>query len=132
MAYEHKRDLTETKYENNKTHSIEGICNRDGCDNEIPPGRSAYCSNYCSRLVKNNRLYDARRRETSEDNLRYNSQEKIRTCLQCSHHFPSDGPWNRICSHCTRNSRAPPRARAVHVAGEKGTSVREYVDGNYF
>ena len=23
-----------------------------------------------------------------------------RACLKCGAHFPSAGPWNRICPHC--------------------------------
>ena len=77
------------------------ICNREGCDNEVPAGRRKYCCSQCGKI--------AHRRmaalELTQNRVRSQDEHldvKSRTCLRCNTRFKSDGPWNRLCPKCKR------------------------------
>ena len=77
------------------------ICQRPGCNREIPQGRRKYCCSTCSRAVNRQRVLvtaHALRVTTENDNF----ELKLRSCLSCGAEFLSDGPWNRICPRCKR------------------------------
>ena len=76
--------------------------------NEIPPGRSLYCSNRCGRAACKLRERLALRIHADT------SQRARRSCLRCGTEFMGDGPWNRICPYCKRTQ---PDVQIIGVHG---------------
>jgi predicted nucleic acid-binding Zn ribbon protein len=77
------------------------ICERPGCNHEVPYGRRKYCSDACGRSTNRNKAAAvalAVRLNVENENF----DVKVRRCLCCGTPFQSDGPWNRICSRCKR------------------------------
>jgi len=93
------------------------LCQRPGCGALVPEGRRKYCSDRCARIVNRDSAAARARRRTAAIQARGGPHVARRYCLACNKPFLSEGPWNRICPHCSeRNVAAPPRASAVHVA----------------
>jgi hypothetical protein len=92
------------------------LCQRPRCGAPVPEGRRKYCSDRCARIVNRDSAAARARRRTAAVEARGGPHMALRICLSCSHSFLSEGPWNRICPHCSeRNVAAPPRASAVHL-----------------
>ncbi|NQT51313.1 hypothetical protein HQ576_04650 [bacterium] len=91
-------------------------CQRPGCGRPIPDGRRKYCCDRCGRVVnRDTAVARARRREAALASAG-GHQVGTRVCLSCNRRFLSEGPWNRICPHCSeRNLTVPPRASAAHI-----------------
>ena len=91
------------------------LCQRPRCGAPVPEGRRKYCSDRCARIVNRDSSAARARRRTAAIEAKGGPQVAARVCLSCSHPFLSEGPWNRICPHCSeRNVTSPPRASAVH------------------
>jgi len=88
------------------------ICQREGCNRVVPPGRRKYCSEDCSKIV--NRRSAAERSRLRAQAYRRERMVKYapRTCLSCGENFLSEGPWNRICAACSEHNNAFSHARA--------------------
>ena len=88
------------------------ICQREGCQNVVPPGRRKYCSVECSKIV--NRRSAAERSRMRAQAYRRERRVKYapRMCLSCGHSFLSEGPWNRICGACSERNNVYSFARA--------------------
>ena len=81
------------------------ICQREGCNRPVPPGRRKNCSVECSKIV--NRRSAAERSRLRAQAYRRERMVKYapRLCLSCGDSFLSEGSWNRICDTCReRNS----------------------------
>ncbi len=80
------------------------ICQRDGCNRPVPPGRRKYCSVECSKIV--NRRSAAERSRLRAQAYRRERMVKYapRDCLSCGRSFMSEGPWNRICGGCSERN----------------------------
>jgi len=98
------------------------ICQRDGCHNEVPPGRRKYCGEKCAAIVNKQSaaIRSQRYYRTTFTSLKKTYTPRI--CLSCNRKFRSEGPWNRICPVCSeRNANySPLRSRAVPVASSVG------------
>lgn len=88
------------------------ICQREGCNRVVPPGRRKYCSEECSKIV--NRQSAAERSRLRAQMYRRQQMVKYapRTCLSCGEEFPSEGPWNRICPSCSDHNTAVSYSRS--------------------
>jgi hypothetical protein len=77
------------------------MCQREGCNRPVPPGRRKYCSVECSKIV--NRRSAAERSKLRAQAYRRERMVKYapRICLACQSTFMSEGPWNRICGQCS-------------------------------
>jgi len=97
------------------------ICKRPGCNNEIPLGRRKYCSSECSKAM-NRKTAAVRAEEAYRESIRFrHAKMGIRACLSCGKRFLSEGPWNRICTHCTeRNASVSARAYSTSMRGSGG------------
>jgi len=95
------------------------ICQRPGCNNPIPPGRRKYCSSECSKIM-NRQTAAQRADEAYRKSIKFRrAKVSIRTCLSCSKRFLSEGPWNRICPHCSeRNSAVSARSYGASFGGD--------------
>ncbi len=92
------------------------LCQRPRCGAPVPEGRRKYCSDRCARIVNRDSSAARARRRATAIEARGGPNVAPRICLSCRHPFLSEGPWNRICPHCSeRNVAAPPRASAVHL-----------------
>ena len=113
------------------------ICQREGCNRPVPPGRRKYCCEECSKIV--NRRSAAERSRMRAQMYRREQMVKYapRTCLSCGQDFLSEGPWNRICSDCSEHNSAYSysRARGNHLSSpdsdETGLEPDE-LDGDQF
>ena len=88
------------------------ICQREGCNRVVPPGRRKYCCVECSKIV--NRHSAAERSRMRAQAYRRERMVKYapRPCLSCRSPFMSEGPWNRICPSCGERNSAYSYARA--------------------
>lgn len=92
------------------------LCQRPRCGAPVPEGRRKYCSDRCARLVNRDSASARARRRAACIEARGGPHVASRICLACGQPFLSEGPWNRICPHCSeRNVAAPPRASAVRL-----------------
>ena len=92
------------------------LCQHPRCGAHVPEGRRKYCSDRCARIVNRDSSAARARRRTAAIEAKGGPHVGERLCLACGHSFLSEGPWNRICPHCSeRNVAAPPRASAVHL-----------------
>ena len=73
------------------------------CEKSVKPPRRKYCSDVC--CVKANHI-KARQLKLERPlcTLKFKNT-KIRTCLKCRKGFISEGPWNRLCSHCSAQNQ---------------------------
>lgn len=80
------------------------ICQREGCNRPVPPGRRKYCCVECSKIV--NRRSAAERSRMRAEAYRQDRLVKFapRKCLSCGTTFMSEGPWNRICTNCSEKN----------------------------
>ena len=89
------------------------ICQREGCNRPVPPGRRKYCSVECSKIV-NRRCAAERSRQRAQA---YRREQLVkyepRTCLSCRNTFMSEGSWNRICSSCSEHNSIYSYARSM-------------------
>ena len=75
-------------------------CARNGCSNEVPPGRRKYCSDACSKAV-NSRKAKLRQRDRHRAAYRRRCPDAgKRKCLRCGSWFDSEGWSNRLCLAC--------------------------------
>jgi len=90
------------------------MCQRPRCGRPVPLGRRKYCSDRCARVVNRDSAAARARRRTAAIEAKGGPEVATRICLSCDRAFLSEGPWNRICPHCSeRNVGSPPRAAAV-------------------
>jgi len=95
------------------------ICQRPGCGRPVPGSRRKYCSDKCARIVNRDSASARARRRAAAIEAKGGDHVATRLCLACGRRFLSEGPWNRICPHCSeRNVATPPRAAAVHCGLE--------------
>jgi len=97
------------------------ICQRPGCDKEIPAGRRKYCCSECSKIM-NRRTAAVRAEEAYKKSIKFrHTKMAVRRCLSCNKKFLSEGPWNRICPHCSeRNSSVSARSFGASLGGGGG------------
>lgn len=98
------------------------ICQRVGCEHQIPPHRRKYCSNRCGKMV--NLRGGAHAEDIDWGNrLREKCTDvKLRGCLVCGTIFTSQHSGNRICGPCsasgTHYTQKPPRTGARSCLGD--------------
>ena len=86
------------------------ICQREGCENNVPDGRARYCSPECAHEANKARSRKRAKQLATERLRTMSPHRKMRTCLGpgCYRRFMSEGPWNRICPQCSgRRIRTP-------------------------
>ena len=93
------------------------ICQREGCKNPLPPGRTKYCSDHCSRAANRVAARERSRARRERWKAPVSDRRAIRICLWCDKPFMSDGPWNRQCKRCARRLQDVDYDRCRHLAG---------------
>ncbi|NQT20078.1 MAG: hypothetical protein HQ592_10270 [Planctomycetes bacterium] len=98
-------------------------CKRPGCKSEIPVGRRKYCSSECSKIM-NRKTAALRADEAYRNSIKFrHTKMGVRRCLSCGKDFLSEGPWNRICPHCSeRNASVSVRSFGASMGGGGGGS----------
>lgn len=94
-------------------------CHIDGCNNEIPPTRSAYCSAECAAAGQRLHARANVARERADLFVRPDTAKTPRTCLRCGRRFLSHAApkYNRICPQCSEQEPGwSKRAQPAHLS----------------
>ena len=79
------------------------ICQREGCELEVPPGRRRWCSDACGSRFHHEKEAAQKRAITAQERTAASQRRpaaRIRICLGCDRPFRSTGPGNRFCGRC--------------------------------
>lgn len=104
------------------------ICQRQGCNRQVPAGRRKYCSEECAAIVNKQ---SAAIRSQRYYRMTFAKRKKVytpRICLSCGEEFKSEGPWNRICSDCAQRNAAvaPIEVRSTLAVSRVGFDAEEW------
>ena len=91
-------------------------CQREGCNKPIPPNRTKYCCERCSKIANSRRANERSRRKRLQWSAPGSDKRAPRVCLSCDELFMSEGPWNRICGKCKDAQSVKQRMRSAHLA----------------
>ena len=97
------------------------ICDREGCGNDLPPGRRKYCCTECSRIVNREGSRERGRQRTTRERARY----VIKECgtHDCTRKYKTRYPRSEhYCRDCreriNRLGQKHSRVRTGEVIGE--------------